>query len=148
MTMHIDKLGVIPSDSERVICTDHPLTLAYVGDAVWELYVRHHLVACGFVKPHDLQKRSIHYVSARAQAHVLNQLLPKLTEAERDVVRRGRNAKSKTVPKNTAILEYRHSTGIEALVGHLYLTDQITRLAQLMTWVFEAVESKGDANDD
>lgn len=148
MTAKINKVGVVPDDSKRTIRIDHSLALAYVGDAVWELYVRHHLLARGIVKPRDLQKRSTYYVSAKAQARALNELLPKLTEAERDVVRRGRNAKSRTVPKNAAILDYRYSTAIEALVGYLYLTDQIVRLEELMVWVFETVESKGDANED
>lgn len=148
MTSDARKIGVVSTDDERPVRIDHPLSLAYLGDAVWELYVRHHLLASGTVRPHDLQKQSIRFVSAKAQAAALKQLLPKLTEEERDVVRRGRNAKSKTSPKNTTVLDYRHSTAIEALVGFLYLTDQISRLTELMEWVIETVESEGNAVDD
>lgn len=148
MTSDALKIGVVAADDERSVRVDRPLSLAYIGDAVWELYVRHHLLASGMIKPHDLQKQSIRFVSAKAQATALKQLLPKLTEVERDVVRRGRNAKSKTTPKNATVLDYRHSTAMEALVGFLYLTDQISRLTQLMEWVIETVETEGNRADE
>lgn len=148
MTAEVLKVGVINSDNDRPVRIDHPLSLAYIGDAVWELYVRHYLLARGLVKPNDLQKQSVRFVSAKAQASVLGELLPRLTEAERDIVRRGRNAKSKTAPKNAAVLDYRHSTAVEALVGYLYLTDQLKRLAQLMEWVFDIADAEGNAADE
>lgn len=145
MTEERPKLGVVGPDENLAARTDHPLSLAYIGDAVWELYVRHHLLACGFTKPHDLQRQSVRFVSAKAQARVLEKLMTDLTEEERDVVRRGRNAKSKTSPKNTAVLDYRHSTAAEALIGHLYLTNHLERLTELMARAFEIVEEEGNA---
>lgn len=142
------KMGVVASDKSRSVRTDHPLSLAYIGDAVWELYVRHHLLAHGIVRPHALQKRSIHFVSAKAQAGVLDKLMPLLTAEEQDIVRRGRNAKSKTTPKNAAVLDYRHSTALEALVGYLYLTNHSERLTQLMERVFELLDAEGKAADE
>ena len=142
------KVGVIAPDEGRAVRVDHPLTQAYIGDAVWELYVRHHLVARGIVKPHELQRRSIQFVSATAQANVLQKLLPELTEEEQDIVRRGRNAKSKTAPKNAAILDYRHSTAVESLIGFLFLTDRLERLAQLMERVFHIIETEGNKADE
>lgn len=138
------KVGVIPAVSDRLVHPDHPLSLAYLGDAVWELYARHYLLARGFTNPHDLQRRSVSYVSAKAQAAVLDRLMPQLTEAERDIVRRGRNAKAKTIPRNTPVHTYRHSTAAEALIGHLYATDQLARLTQLMAQAFEMAETAHD----
>lgn len=142
------KVGVIAPDKSGSVRVDHPLSLAYIGDAVWELYVRHYLLVRGIVKPHELQQRSVQFVSATAQANVLQKLLPELTDEEQDIVRRGRNAKSKTAPKNTAILDYRHSTAIESLIGFLYLTDRLQRLAQLMEQVFDIIEAEGNTVDE
>lgn len=121
---------------------DRPLALAYVGDAVWELYVRRYLLSQGFLKPGAWQKQAVRYVSAKAQAFILQQLGPVLTETERDVVRRGRNVKSKSVPKHSTVLEYRHSTAFEALIGYLYETNQKARLAQLVEQAFKVNETK------
>lgn len=148
MTFSLDKVGVVPGDGVRSVRVDHPLSLAYIGDAVWELYVRYHLLACGIVKPGDLQKESIRFVSAKAQAEALKRLMPELTEKERDIVRRGRNAKSKTTPKHADVHEYRHSTAVEALVGYLYLTDQVKRLSQIMEQVIDTVEKERKRADE
>ncbi len=98
------------------------LALAYIGDAVYEVYVRRHLLAGGSVRPHELHRRAVRYVSARAQARVILALLDEgvLTEEEKDIVRRGRNAKSGTIPKNTDVQTYRHSTAFEALIGYQF----------------------------
>lgn len=142
------KVGVIAPDKGRDVRVDHPLSLAYIGDAVWELYVRYHLLARGIIKPHELQKQSIDFVSATAQANVLKKLLPELTEEEQDIVRRGRNAKSKTIPKNAAILDYRYSTAVESLIGFLYLTDRLERLTQLMERAFHIIETERNTADE
>ncbi|HET7521727.1 MAG TPA: ribonuclease III domain-containing protein, partial [Bacillales bacterium] len=86
------------------------LALAYIGDAVLELYVRKHLVGLGYTRPNDLHQRAVQYVSATAQARVLRRLEEngKLDEEERTVVRRGRNAKSGSVPKHVSVRTYRH----------------------------------------
>lgn len=148
MTDESLKLGVVTTDKPHSVRTDRPLSLAYIGDAVWELYVRHHLLASGWIKPNDLQKQSVRFVSAKAQATVLEKLMPLLTDEEQDIVRRGRNAKSKTAPKNAAVLDYRHSTAVEALIGYLYLTDDAERLNELMQTVFDIVEAEGKKTDE
>jgi ribonuclease III family protein len=119
----------------------NPLTLAYMGDAVLEIYVRHHLIRLGVGKPHQLHRVATKYVSAKAQARILKFLSDQLTEEEQWMIRRGRNTKSGTVPKNTDIMEYRLSSGFECMLGYLYLTGQESRLEWIMEEVFKIVET-------
>jgi ribonuclease III family protein len=109
----------------------NPLVLAYIGDAVYEVLIRQHLISRTNHRPHHLQRESIKYVSAKAQSKTLQQWLPQLTEEELDIVKRGRNAKSGTVPKSADVLEYRHSTAFECLIGYLFYKKQFERLSQL-----------------
>lgn len=110
------------------------LALAFVGDSVMDLFVRCRLIEKGAVKPKDLHRRATHYVSAKAQAASLFYLMDshELTSEEETVVRRGRNAKSGTVPKNTDVQTYRYSTAFEALIGYLYLGHQHERIEDLL----------------
>lgn len=120
------------------------LALAYMGDAVFEIYVRRHLLQSGRVRPHYLHREGTKYVSAKAQCQTLFQLMDQglLTDDEMAVVLRGRNAKSGTVPKNTDVQTYRHSTAFEALMGYLYLTGQVERLEELIVKSFMLVEEQ------
>ena len=117
-----------------------PLALAYVGDAVYELYVRLLLVAQGSNKMKDLHRQAVSYVKAGTQAAFLRELEPMLTQEELDVVRWGRNAKSGHVPKSADVVEYRHSTGFEALIGYLYLKGSEERLLQILTKLGQLIE--------
>ncbi|WP_195218333.1 Mini-ribonuclease 3 [Leuconostoc lactis] len=119
------------------------LSLAYIGDAIYELEVRQHLLSLGLTKVNDLQKRSKHYVSAKAHAALFDLMITDnlLTDTELIYFKRGRNAKSHTKAKNTDVVSYRVSTGVEALFGFLYLSQQHDRIQSLMTWMFEQVES-------
>jgi ribonuclease III family protein len=126
------------------------LALAYVGDAVYEIYVRRHLLQSGKVKPNHLHREGTKYVSAKAQCQVLFRMMDEklLSEEELAVVMRGRNAKSGTVPKNTDVQTYHYSTAFEALMGFLYLTEKIDRLEELILKAFEFVEEKkGGTNE-
>lgn len=109
------------------------LSLAFVGDAHFSLTVREYLVKKSEAKPQQLQKQSTHYVSAKAQASFVSYLLEQnmLSEKELDVYKRGRNAKTNNVPKNTDVQTYHMSTGFEALWGYWYLTGQQERLRQI-----------------
>lgn len=120
------------------------LALAYMGDAVYESYVRRHLLQSGKVKPNLLHRSGTTYVSAKAQCKVLFRLMDEslLSEEELAVVKRGRNAKSGTVPKNTDVQTYHYSTAFEALMGFLYLTEKIERLEELIVKCFEFVEER------
>jgi ribonuclease-3 family protein len=109
-----------------------PLSLAYVGDAVYELFVRQRLLTLGHVRVNDLHKSAVRYVRANAQARALAALGPSLTEEEQDVARRGRNAKSHAAPKGSDAAEYAASTAFETLVGFLYLSGRAERLAEVL----------------
>lgn len=109
-----------------------PLALAYVGDAVWELAVRQMLVERGERRPRRLHGMAVRYVQAGGQADRLSRVFPLLTEREQSVVMRGRNAKSASVPRSATVGEYRLSTGLEALLGYLYLSGKRERLDEMM----------------
>ena len=108
-----------------------PLVWAYVGDCVYELYIRTKLVEETKLKPHSLHIKSIKYVKAKAQAEILKDIHENLTEKEQEIVRRGRNAQNHHLPKNANVQDYMYATAFEALVGYLYLTKQHTRLKEI-----------------
>lgn len=120
----------------------NPVVLAYVGDALLEVYVRQLLVSRPNLKPHDLHRAATKFVSAKAQAAALRVLEPLLTEREQDVVRRGRNAKSGGAPKNADVLDYRHSTGFESLLGYLHYVGDGERLQTILELFRQAVEKE------
>lgn len=109
-----------------------PLVWAYVGDSVYELYVRIHLTNTSNAKPHKLHLESIKYVKAKAQADMIEKLKDTLTEEELDIIRRGRNTENHHVAKNASVADYSLSTGFEALIGYLYLTKQDERLKEIL----------------
>ena len=113
------------------------LTLAYIGDAVYELYVRQQVLKQS-VKAHNLHYLAVKRVNNNTQAALLLQVEPELTEIELSVARRGRNAKG-IVPKNADVQTYRKSTGLEALVGYLYLKQDEARLHWLLNQIEEVV---------
>lgn len=109
------------------------LTLAYIGDAIYEVYVRKFLIDNGLTKVDSLQKKAIEYVSAKAQAKFLTILMDNkfFNDIELEVIFRARNHKSR-MPKNTDIITYKYATSLEAVVGYLYLDNQSARLDELM----------------
>lgn len=110
----------------------NPLVWAYVGDSVYELYVRIHLTNTSNAKPHKLHMKSIKYVKAKAQADILDKIESNLTEEELDIVRRGRNTENHHVAKNADPADYTKATSFEALLGYLYLTKQDERLDEIL----------------
>ena len=118
--------------SENEINRMSPLTWAYVGDSVYELYVRIHLTNTSNAKPHKLHMESIKYVKAKAQADILDKIESNLTEEELDIVRRGRNTENHHVAKNADPADYTKATSFEALLGYLYLTKQDERLDEIL----------------
>ncbi len=109
-----------------------PLTWAYIGDAVYELYIRNKLINETNLKPHKLHIEAIRYVKAKSQAEKLNEIYESLTDEEKDIVRRGRNTQNHHLPKNSNVQEYMYATAFEALIGYLYLTKQHTRLKEIL----------------
>lgn len=109
-----------------------PLTLAYIGDGIYELVIRTILVEQGNCQPQKLHKRASALVKAQTQSAMMETLTPLLTDEELAVYRRGRNAKSYTMAKNATMGDYRRATGFEALMGYLYLTQQEPRMLKLI----------------
>ena len=127
----------------------NPIVLAYIGDSVFELLVRQYLVSLPNHKLHHLHKQATQFVSAKAQRVLLEKWQPLLTEQEADVVRRGRNAKSGTPPKNADTADYRQATALECLIGFLYYSKQSDRLRELMAVAFnEKSEAKAALKEE
>ena len=126
----ISLFDTVSADKARVIS---PVTLAFVGDAVYSLFVRQKLVLLHDYSPNELQKQTSLEVSAHGQNALLERILPKLTEEEQGVYKRGRNAKKSTRSKNASVYEYNNSTGIEAVIGYLYLSGQYERISYLLS---------------
>lgn len=109
-----------------------PLTWAYVGDCVYELYIRTKLVNETKMKPHQLHIEAIKYVKAKNQAELLQRIEDNLTDTEKDIVRRTRNTQNHHLPKNSNVQEYMYATAFEGLIGYLYLTKQNERIKYLL----------------
>ena len=125
------------------IRTYSPLTLAYIGDAIYELVIRTILVEKGNTQVNKLHNRASRLVKASAQSAMIEKLKPHLTEEETAVFKRGRNAKSYTMAKNASMSDYRRATGFEALMGYLYLTEQWERMLELIKTGMEEGEADG-----
>ncbi len=127
--MTFDIFTTIPESDARNLS---PVTLAFVGDAVYSLYVRARLVTGNDLPASKLQKLSSAQVSARGQNALLKEVLPTFTEDEQAIFLRGRNAKKPTKSKNASVAEYNNSTGFEAVLGYLYLTGQYKRISEIL----------------
>lgn len=121
-----------------------PIALAYIGDTVFDLYLRTILVSQTDLPPKELHQHASHYANAASQAAMIKNIESTLTEDEHAVFRRGRNAKSYTVPKHAKLMDYRLATGFEALLGYLYLCGHEERLIEIMK---NAVNSLGDTHE-
>ena len=114
-----------------------PLVWAYIGDSVYEQYVRNYLVTNTKYKPHKLHIEATKFVKASAQAKILEQIEENLTEDEKEIVRRTRNTKNHHLPKNSNVQEYMYATAFEGLVGYLFLTKQEERLEIILKLALE-----------
>ncbi len=128
-----DRLG-----SDKEIKSLNALTLAYVGDAVYDLYVRNHLVCTGDFKTGKLHLMAVRHVSAAAQARALDAVEGMFTQEEADIVQRAKNTKNATIPKNASPKTYKKATALEALVGYLYLSEKNERLIEVLDSAFKA----------
>ena len=118
-----------------------PLVLAYIGDTIYESYIREYLIRKNINKKgNDLHKSAVKYVKAKAQATIMHELESELTEEELRIYKRGRNQKSHTSPKNADIIDYKHATGFEALVGYLYLGNEKERLDYIISKGINIIE--------
>jgi ribonuclease-3 family protein len=137
----LEELHQLMMDTGKLQVSDvqmlNPLVLAYIGDSVYDTFVRTLLVSGGYGQVAKLHKMSIEFVKAKAQADILGRINELLTPEEHDIVRRGRNTKSSTIPKNADISDYRYATGFEALIGYLYLTGRIDRLMEVVKMIID-----------
>ncbi|WP_342526935.1 Mini-ribonuclease 3 [Chryseomicrobium sp. FSL W7-1435] len=136
-------MALRPADVKQL----NALALAYMGDAVLERAVREHLLVSGMIRPNALHKEATNYVSAKAQSSIVHEMMnvELLTEEELATYRRGRNAKSGTVPKNTDVQTYRASTGFEAVLGSLYLRGDHERVEELVRFAIALIDSRKEA---
>ena len=109
------------------------LVLAYIGDAVYEVFVRKYLIKSNIVKVNDLQKKALDYVSAKNQAFFLKELLNKdfFSQEELEIIKRARNTKTHSKPKNCDILTYKHATALESVIGYLYINNDLKRIEEI-----------------
>lgn len=141
MTEHsIDPLRMDMTESEAGNYA--PLALAFIGDAVFELAVRTKIMKEGHARPNDMNRRKNELVKAPAQSYMLSAVDPILTEQERNICRRGRNAKSFTMAKNATVAEYRRATAFEALLGYLYLQGRLERMQEIIDCGIAACERR------
>ena len=124
-----------------------PLVLAYIGDAIYELMVRTYLLENGLYKLNLLHKQTVATVNAVSQSKLVHYLDEILTDEEKEIFRRGRNAKTSHVPKGADVIQYRHATGLEAVFGYLYLKQQFGRLDELFYRVMTRTEIMGEKED-
>lgn len=118
-----------------------PLALAFIGDAVYETFIREQILLRANTSANKLHRQAVSFVCAGGQSRAVKELLPLLTPEEEEVFKRGRNAHSASVPKNANVTEYRAATGFEALLGYLHLTGQALRLNELMQKSFEVISA-------
>lgn len=113
------------------------LVLAYMGDTVYEDYIRKYLITKGIGNVNDLQTEALKYVSAKSQAKFLTEMIDndKLSEKELNIVKRARNYKTTSHPKSCDIITYKYATGLEALIGYLYLDGNIERVNEIMNFI-------------
>ena len=123
------ELGAFDETTARNL---NPQVLAFVGDGVYSLYIRHKMVCSQNIKGKDLHNHVTNYVKARGQSNFINKLLPLFTETEMSVFKRARNHKTLSSAKNASIVDYRRATGFEAVVGYLYLIGNMTRLNEIL----------------
>ncbi len=121
-----------------------PLVLAYIGDSVYDIFVRTRLVKRGNIPVGKLHAEAVKYVKAEAQATAYNMICESLTEEETAIFKRGRNATPGTVPKHAQIADYHTATGVEALIGYLYLSGNTKRVEELMELICEKLEERNN----
>ena len=124
-------------DNIGKVNTMSPLTWSYIGDAVYELYIRNYLIETTNLKPNKLHREAIKYVKASAQAKILEGLQDMLTEEEQEIVRRGRNTQNHHLPKNADLKDYTYATAFESLIGYLYLSKQEKRLEEILKKIIQ-----------
>lgn len=141
-------MDFIKKDVSQPVNQLSPLVLAFVGDSVFDLFIRSRLAMKKKESAHHLHVKATSYVKASAQSKISGALQDKLDDEEKMIYRRGRNAKSATIPKNADILDYRRATAFEAVLGYLYLSGKNERLSALLSMAAEVIELEGEHEND
>jgi len=116
-------------------------TLAFIGDAVYNVYIRSYLASRSYIHTGVLHKQSVKYVSAKAQSRIMDNIIEHLTEDETNIYKRGRNSNVTTISKNVDVIEYKKATGFEALIGELYIQKKTARLEEIVSMSIKAIET-------
>ena len=124
------ELGSMDEKNARLL---NPQVLAFVGDGVYSLYIRHKIVVYKDIKGKDLHNEVINYVKAGGQSNFIDKLMPELTDIELSVFKRARNYKTLSQSKNANIIDYKRATGLEAVLGYLYLIGNMNRLNEILS---------------
>lgn len=124
----------------------NPLILAYIGDAIYEIYIRKYLISTQKTLVNQLHKSAIQFVKAESQSFIIHHIIGDLTQEEQIILKRGRNSKSQTIPKHADVSDYRYATGFEALIGYLYLVGEEKRLVDLIAKSIELIQNKLEGN--
>lgn len=120
----------------------NPPLLAYIGDAVFELFIRTLVVAEGSSQAGEAHKKAVSFVKAKSQAKIIEGIHDYLTEEEKRIVKRGRNAKTGSMPRHAEVMEYKYATGFECLLGYLYLNGQIIRLFEILSYAVKTMKEE------
>jgi ribonuclease-3 family protein len=145
LTKELEVLNKISTKIENTYMYS-PAQLAYAGDAVYELLVRSFVLNNHDISVNKMHRLTVKFVKAEAQAYIISKLSAELTEEEKKIVKRGRNAKVTSSPKNVDFMDYRYATGFEALFGHLFLNKDIDRLMYIFDKIIEIIVEKDDNN--
>lgn len=132
--MNIDK--ILSKEEIPEINTLSPLTLAFIGDGVYEMFIRTKILSLGNQPANQLHKTAVKFVKASQQARAAHEIFENLSDEEREIYKRGRNTNIHTVPKNADMSDYRHATALEALVGYLYIKGESVRLEEVLDTAF------------
>ncbi len=130
----------LKSIGEEGLRTMSPLVFAYIGDAIYEIYIRTYIINKYKLKVNELHKMSTDFVKAESQSKIVHALEAELTEEEWKIVKKGRNQKSGTAAKNASITDYRYATGFECLLGYLYLSGEKERVEEIISRAIEIIE--------
>lgn len=132
--------GVLGQSMDTDARMKNALVLAYIGDTVYDLYVRTNLVKNSDLHVNELNKKAVRVVNAKAQAQMADTLMEQLTAQEVEIFKRGRNARPATTPKNMSLAEYKKATGLEAVIGYLYLNQEYARMESIMQFILAETE--------
>ncbi len=138
----MDINSILKENEKPKMNTLSPLTLAFVGDSVYEMFIRTKVLKEGNRPANELHKIAVGYVKASAQAKAAHKILESLTDKEIEVYKRGRNTNIHTIPKNADMADYRHATALESLIGYLYLNGENERLEEILNLAFKILSQR------